>query len=127
MLKSTVSITLVMCLIGGVLPATAQEQKASARPLAEAVARESARFIGASRQPGDSAWSRVRELEPGTEIAVTVKGSPPRQQHFLAGDESSLTVLNAAAMDISASVKQVLVDTASGHPIYFVLAQQGKT
>jgi hypothetical protein len=127
MLKSTISITLVMCLITGALPASAQEKIASARPLAEAVAREAARLTGASRPPDDSAWSRVRELEPGIEIAVTMKGSPPRQQHFLAGDESSLTVLNAAAMDISSSVKQVLVDTASDHPIYFVLAQQGKT
>jgi hypothetical protein len=128
MLKSTLSITLVMCLIGATLPATAQEQRPSARPLAEAVAREAARFTGGtSGQLGDSAWSRVRELEPGTELAVTVKGSPPSPQHFLAADESSLTVLNAAAKDISASVKQVLIDTAFDHPIYFVLAQQGKT
>src|SRR5688572_20852769 len=127
MLKSRLSITLIMCLVGAALPATAQEWKAPARPLAEAVMREAARFSGAAAQPADSAWSRVRELEPGTELAVTFKGSPPSQQHFLAGDESSLTVLNAAAKEISASVKQVLIDTASDHPIYFVLAQQGKT
>jgi hypothetical protein len=127
MLKSTLSITLIMCLVGAALPATAQEQKAPARPLAEAVMREAARFTGAAAQPADSAWSRVRELEPGTELTVTVKGSPPRQHHFLAVDESSLTVLNAATSAISASVKQVLIDTASDHPIYFVLAQQGKT
>jgi hypothetical protein len=127
MLKSTLSIALVMCLIGAALPATAQEQRPSARPLAEAVAREAARFTRTSGQLGDSGWSRVGELEPGTELAVTVKGSPPSQQHFLAADDSSLTVLNAAAKDMSASVKQILIDTASDHPIYFVLAQQGKT
>lgn len=107
---------------------TAQEQSAAARPLARAIAREAARFTtGAQPQPGDSQWSRVRELDPGAEIAVTVKGSRPGQRYFLAGDESSLTVLNAAEPGISAAVKQVLVDTASDHPIYFVLAQQDKT
>lgn len=121
-------MALIICLVGSALPVTAQEQVATAGPLAMAVVREAARFAtSAQPQPGDSEWSRVRELDPGAEIAVTVKGSPPGQRYFIAADGSSLTVLNVAESDISAAVKQVLVDTASDHPIYFVLAQQDKT
>jgi hypothetical protein len=121
-------MALIICLVGSDLPVTAQEQVAAAGPLAMAVAREAARFANsAQRQPDDSEWSRVRELDPGAEIAVTVEGSPPGQRYFIAGDASSLTVLNVAESDISAAVKQLLVETASDHPIYFVLAQQDKT
>jgi hypothetical protein len=127
-MKSVLSIALTICVIGSAFPVTAQEKMATAGPLARAVEREAARFRGGvQRQPGDAAWSRVRELDPGAEIVVTVKGSPPGQRYFIAGDESTLTVLNAAVPGISSAAREVLIVTAADHPIYFVLAQQGKT
>jgi len=38
----------------------------------------------------------VRKLVPGTEIIVTVRGSPPAQRDVVAGDEVDLTVLKVA-------------------------------
>jgi hypothetical protein len=105
MMKSELSIALIICLTGSAFPVIAQGPRPSIGPIATAIAREAARFADASSQPGDAAWARVRELEPEAEVTVTVKGSPPRLQYFVAADESSLTVVNAAAPDISASVQ----------------------
>jgi hypothetical protein len=127
-MKSALSITLITCLVGLSLPVTAQQQTATAGPLARAATRAAARFSTAAQsQPGDSEWLGVRELEPGTEITVTVKGSQPGQRYFIAGDQSYLTVLNVADSGLPPSAMQVLVDTAVDHPLYFLLAKQGKT
>ena len=61
---SAISIALVAALASAV-PATAQEN-----------------------------WSRVRKLEPGSEITVTIGSSQPVQQLFVSADDSVLTVLN---------------------------------
>jgi hypothetical protein len=152
--KSALSLTLIVCVVASALPATAQGQTTTpgsvdlrdpashgtGGPLARAATREAVRLAAASEpvpsggeaaqqmgKPAKSSWSRVRELDPGTEITLTVKGSRPGQRHFIAGDESYLTVLNVEDPARPAAATLALVDTASEHPIYFVLAQQGGT
>ena len=39
-------------------------------------------------------WSRVRKLEPGREITVTIKDSQPVRRLFVSADDSVLTVLD---------------------------------
>ena len=120
-MKSPFSLALIVCLVGLALPVTAQEQTqksvsvdlsgpasvATAGPLARAVTREATRLAAAGEATGDdtvqqggnpaeSTWSRVRKLVPGTEIIVTVKGSPPAQQDVVTGGEVDLTVLKVA-------------------------------
>ena len=75
---------------------------------------------------GPTKWSRVRDIEPGTEITVTVTNSPPGQRYFIAADESSLAVLNIPD-SMSDRVRQVLIDTASDNPDCFALAHQNRT
>src|SRR5438067_216274 len=70
-MKSALSLTLTVCLVSAI-PLAAQQREA------------------------DAAWSRVGQLALGSEIIVTVKGSPPARRYFISGDESGLTVLNLA-------------------------------
>lgn len=152
--KSALSLILVVCLVASALPATAQGQtttpeslnlrypssQGTVGPIARAATREAIRLADAgeltsssgeavqqSGKPAESNWSRARELEPGTEIAVTVKGSLPGPRYFVALDESYLTVLNLADPAMPAAATRVLVDAASEHPLHFVVAQQGGT
>jgi hypothetical protein len=126
-MKSALSLTLIFCLIGSALPVAAQERTATTGALTRAVTRAAARLTTvAQSQPGDAEWSRVRDLEPGTEMIVAVKGSGPGRRYFIAGDESYLNLLDVSDPAIPATVARVLVDTASEHPIYFVLAQHNR-
>ena len=74
-MKSALSLTLTVCLVSAI-PLAAQQREA------------------------DAAWSRVGQLPPGSEIIVTVKGSPPARRYFVSGDESGLTVLNLAQAEL---------------------------
>ena len=40
----------------------------------------------------DADWSRVRRLEPGTEIVVTISGAAAARAFFVSADESTLTL-----------------------------------
>jgi hypothetical protein len=55
---------------------------------------------------------------------VTVKGSPPAQRHFVAGDEADLTVLNLTDPTLPAAARDVLRDMAANHPDYFAGADK---
>jgi hypothetical protein len=67
----------------------------------------------------------VRKLAPGTEVIVTVKGSPPGRRHFVAADKSDLTVLNVTDPMLSAAARDVLRGLTSNHPEYFPAAEKG--
>jgi hypothetical protein len=147
--KSALSLTLIACLMTSAFPAAAQNQTeppasfdlrgpATAGPLAQAAMREAVRLaaVGEPRSTGietvqqggqstESNWSRVRKLAPGTEIIVTVKGSPPATRYFVAADESDLTVLNVADPTLPRAAREVLRDVASTHPEHFLAAQKG--
>ena len=97
-------------------------------PIARAIAREAVR-LGVEGRPGSRGpeWSRVRTVAPGSEIIVTVKGSPARGRDVVRVDAAGLTLLNLADAPLPAGVKAVLRDVATRHPDYFSAAQQGAT
>jgi hypothetical protein len=139
-MKSVISLTLITGLMMSSVPIVAQEPTVTtAGPLGRAVTREAARLSATGEPPSsgietiqqgrkpaaESHWSRVRKLAPGTEITVTVKGSPPGQRHFVAADESDLTVLNVTHPMLSADARDVLRGLTSSHPEYFPAAEKG--
>ena len=71
-----------------------------------------------------SNWSRVAELAPAAEVAVTARGSQPRTRHFVAADEVALIVLNLAHPALSPESRSVLRDMASRNPEHFVAVQK---
>ena len=128
-MRSALSLILIMCLAGSV-PVATQEPfaRASVGPIASSVRREAARV--AAGQPTDSAdpdWSRVRKLQPGTEIIVILNGAPPARRYFVAADVSELTVLNVTDSSLSTSAREMIRDVASRHPGHFTAAQRGAT
>jgi hypothetical protein len=154
-MKSALSLMLIVCLVVSALPVTAQEQKAkpgafdlrgpasqtAAGPLAGAVTREAVRIAaagwaissdGSTVQQGNkptakSSWLRMRTIEPGAEIVLTVKGAPPDRRYFVLIDESEVTLLNLTDPALPRAVRDVLRDAASDHPDYFPAARHGGT
>jgi len=55
-----------------------------------------------SAESADEGWSRVRKLQPGAEVTVTIRGSQAVRRYFVSADDLRLTVLNpAGAKNIS--------------------------
>jgi hypothetical protein len=128
-MKSTLSTTLVLCLVTSTLSVGAQDRMESAPgPIARAVAWEAVQLTG-DRQAAstDIEWSRVRKLAPGSEIILTIKGSPPGDRYVVRADGSDLTVSNVAYPGLPAAAKDVLRGVAADHPEYFLTAQRGGT
>lgn len=122
------SLALVIFLAGPALPVAAQQNARTVGPIARSITREAARVATVQQsKPVDSEWLRVRKLAPGMEIIVTVKGSPPAQRYFVAGNESELTVLTLTDPGLPPAVRDVLREMASNHPGYFPAAQKGGT
>lgn len=93
-MKTTISLTLIICLAGSALPAVAQEPIGPG-PIARSIAREASLFAADQQnQSGGTEWSQVRNLAPGTEVLVTVKNSQPDKRSVVGADELGLTVLN---------------------------------
>jgi hypothetical protein len=137
MMKAALSLTLILALMASALPVTAQEGiDTTAAPIGRAIWRETARLaaepvlVDASQQAGEATnaeWSRVRRLEPGTEIMVTANGSPPSERYVLSTDESGITILNLADATLPAGASQVLRHLAERNPAHFTDAQNGGT
>jgi hypothetical protein len=125
-MKSALSLTLIVCLVGSTLPVTAQEPVA-AGPVARSITREAARFAAQPNQSAESNWSRVRKLASGTEIIMTVKGSPSVRRSLVAADDSDLSVLNVGDPALPAAARDVLRDVATTHPESFQAAKKGGT
>jgi hypothetical protein len=105
------------------------DQTALAGSFDRAVRREAVRLaaVQSGGGPAEANWSRVRKIAPGTELTLTVKGSPPgAQRYFVAGDDSDLTVLNVADPGLPAATRDVLRGVALRHPGDFPAAQQGR-
>ena len=119
-MKSALSLTLIVSLVGSTIPLTAQERivDSTSGPIALAIAREAVRLaIDPQVSSASIDWTRVRKLSPGTELAVSVKGpgeSTPALRHVVLADETTLTVLNLT--DLPPAASRVLLDTASTHP-----------
>ena len=128
-MKSALSLTLIVCLVGSAIPLAAQERfvEPTSGPIARAVARESARIAqsaagDAARQAGtlkDSDWSRVRRIAPGTEVTVTVRGSQAAKRYFVAANQSELTVLSLSHDQLPRAGADALRRTVVSHPEIF--------
>jgi hypothetical protein len=135
-MKAALSLTLVLALMTS-LPVTAQERiDRTAGPIRRAIALEAVRLaaepavVDAGQQAKESTnadWSRVRKLEPGTEIMVTANGSQPGKCYILSADEFGITVLNLTDSALPAAVSEVLRDLASHNPAHFTNALKGGT
>ena len=147
-MKSALALTVIVCLVASPLRVTAQQptetpgpfdlraaSPVAVGPLTRAITREAVRLPAAGEptagevvqqtgKPVESNWSRVRKLASGREIVVTVKGSPPAQRHFVAGDEADLTVVNLTDPTLPAAARDVLRDMAANHPDYFAVADK---
>jgi hypothetical protein len=87
---STLSRTLIVCLVTSAFPGTAQTQGV----LARAATREAVRLtaVQVSETPTESGWSSVVAIASGTNVVVTVRGAKPTRCTFVQADESSLIV-----------------------------------
>ena len=106
MLRSTLSLTLMACL----LPFPAAAHEISPGPIAGAIPREAARLV-ANQDPGASGpdagqraipssdWSRVWLLATGTNLIVTVKGEQPRRWTFKTADATRLIVRDSTGIE----------------------------
>jgi hypothetical protein len=67
----------------------------------------------AAGTPSESDWSRVGELAPGAEIAVTIRGSPSGSRYFVRTDQSAITVLNLTGPTLPDTARRALRELAS--------------
>src|SRR5439155_25714134 len=135
-MKGALSLTLVLALMTSP-PVTAQERiSRTADPISRSITLEAGRLaaepaaVDADHQAGsftNADWSRVRKLEPSTEITVTANGSQPGKRYVLSTDESGITVLNMANPTLPVAATEVLRDLASHNPAHFTGAQKGET
>ena len=138
-MKTALSLALTACLVASAVRATAQEVPRRTSSLTDSVRREALRLLaappvalarsadGQNVTRGKSKWSRVSDLEPGSEITLTVKDSPAGQRRFVAAEDSLLTVLNLTDGTMDAATSRLMIDAASDHPEYFLPAQRGQT
>lgn len=123
-MKSALSLTLIVCLVGSTVPAAAQAPVA-ADPIARSITREAARFAAAQQnQSADAEWSRVRGLAPGTEVIVTVHGSPPGTRYVVLADTSDLTVLNVADSTLPVAARLLTNASVLAEPLDAVSESQ---
>jgi hypothetical protein len=69
----------------------------------------------------------VSELQAGTEVVLTARGSQPANRYFVVSDQSRVIVLNLTDPTLPGAATRVLRDMASRHPEYFSTMQQGGT
>ena len=125
-MKSALSLTLITCLAGSALPASAEQPTPG--PIARAITREAAQFAAnpGSETP-DPDWLRVQKVEAGKEIIVTLRRSNPVKRYFLSANESSLTVLNLTDPTLSQAVTNVLREVALHRPQSILAVRTGGT
>ena len=77
--------------------------------------------VPASAQPQTDLWAHVQKLDPGTEIAVTPKGSyVAGQRFFLAANETQLVTLNLTNPELPRAAKNLLRSVAESNTTFLV-------
>src|SRR5207237_1936780 len=67
-------------------------------PIVESVTAD-ARLMSNAGEP-DAMWKRIRRLDPGTRVTVTIAGAAPVERYFVLVDSVELVVLNLSAPDL---------------------------
>jgi hypothetical protein len=96
-MKSAVSLALVICLVGTSLPAAAQPPTAAHL----------------------SNWGRVRTIVPGTRISVGIAGPDEVQQYFLDATDEAITLLDLTNRDVPRDARRTLIRIAEMRPGLF--------
>jgi len=93
-MKSTIAALLAVTLASPAYTAAAQDGHiATSGAIALAITRESVRLASEPQTKStDAAWARVRKLDVGTAISVTLKESRPGARYFVRADDSTLVV-----------------------------------
>jgi hypothetical protein len=126
MMKSALSLTLIVSLAASTLPVAADENTPTPGPLARSMTREAARLSAVQEIARPSSdWSRVRRLGVVTPILLTVNGSQPALRYFMGADDDGLVVLNLFAPTVPPAVRPALFRVASRHPEAFVTDRAG--
>jgi hypothetical protein len=121
-------LALVLVSTLAVRAGTAEERiDGTAAPINRAITRESARLAAVPRgaegrrvtAAEELGWSRVRKLEPGTEITVTAAGAASRTLYLLDADDSTITVLDLGGLTLAAPARSALQRLAASHPRHF--------
>jgi hypothetical protein len=82
----------------------------------------------AAAQPAVDTWWHIRRLQPGTEIAVVLKGGDgPGRRYFLAASDSELMTLNLTGPQLPRAAKNVLKDVAETNPQFLIATSSGST
>jgi hypothetical protein len=134
-MKSALSLTLVVCVVGSPLPVTAREPSGSpANSITESIALEAIRLAaeptakpgGPDRASAHSDWSRIRKLQPGTEIVVIVTGASPATRYVLAADDSGMTLLNLTDPGLPRAARNALRDLNARNPELILASERGQ-
>jgi len=72
-------------------------------------------------------WSRVRRLEPGGAITLTIDGAQPAEHVFVSADANGLTILSPDGPGLPSSVARTLRRLAEQQPAILETASKGGT
>jgi hypothetical protein len=125
-MRFAVSVTLIVCLMGSALPAAAQDPASD--PIGRTIRRQAGQLAAdqdvgpfapnaeQGDQPAASDWSRIRKLQPGKKLVVTVKGEQPRKWTFKGADEDRMTVHDSAhsRVIVRSEVTEIATFTTQG-------------
>src|SRR5262245_50035737 len=110
-------------------PVLGQTAPPSTSPLRDSITREAARLAGqtGAAPVATARWSRVRSLQPGERIHVTLSGGPTLERSFLAADDATITVLNDSDPVLPEETVRALRRLAATNPrALLVIAKGGK-
>jgi hypothetical protein len=129
MIKTAISLALVLASVALPSPVTAEETVRSLEPtgpFARAIMREGLRLaLAPSGGSADVAWARVRKLEAGREISLTMRGLPEDTRVFVSADDSVITVLNLTDLALPSTAVRALREITSQHREYLEGAAKG--
>ena len=66
-----------------------------------------------------SDWSRVMQVAPASQIQVQTRSAPSAERHFVAANDSGLTLLNLGDASLPREASRALLEMAAEHPEYF--------
>jgi len=130
MRKTLACVCVIALLPTGVLgqapgePPPLPEPSALSRSIASAIAAvrsapAAQQFVGDQDRNRVSDWSRVQQLQPGTEATLTLTGSPAAKVRLLVASDDAVFVLRPGGPKVPDRVSRALVGVGSQWPAVF--------
>ena len=128
-MASTHWFTAAILIAGLTAPALGQTGPPSTSPFRDSIAREAALLAGqTAKAPAATAqWSRVRSLQPGERIHVTLSAGPTFKRSFLAADNATITLLNDSNPALPEETGRDLRRLAATNPRALLIIAMGGT